>query len=107
MDWKFENGRIYSIDENNKLMAETTYSFLGNGEVDIDHTFVNPALRGKGVAGTMMEVVAKYLLDNGLKAVASCSYANAWLKKHRESYPDIISENIDDYYPACKIDGKH
>jgi len=106
VDWKFGSGRIYSIDENNGLLAETTFSFLENGEVDIDHTYVNPSLRGKGVAGTMMEVVAKYLRENGLKAAASCSYANEWLKKHRESYPDIISENIDDNHPACKIDGK-
>lgn len=109
MEWKYEDGRIYSVDEKNELLAETTFVNKGNGEVDIDHTYVNPALRGQGVAGSMMEVVAKYLLEHGLKASASCSYANAWLKKHREMYPDIMSKGLDDddYYPACRIDGKH
>ena len=109
MEWKYEDGRIYSVDEKNELLAETTFVNKGNGEVDIDHTYVNPALRGQGVAGSMMEVVAKYLQERSLKASASCSYANSWLKKHKEQYPDIISKNLDDddYYPACRIDGKH
>lgn len=95
MNWKYENGRIYSTNENNELEAETTYIFKENGEIIIDHTFVNPALRGQNVAGTMMEVVSKYLRENGLKASATCPYANAWLIKHRDACADIISNDID------------
>ena len=107
MNWKYENGRIYGVDENNELMAETTFVFKENGEINIDHTYVNPVLRGKGMAGEMMEVVAKYLKENGLKSSATCSYANTWLRKHRESYPDIISEDLDEDIISCKIDGRH
>lgn len=107
MNWKYENGRIYSLNENNELMAETTFVFKANGEVDIDHTYVNPLLRGKGIAGKMMEVVAEYLRKESLKATATCSYANAWLKKHRELYSDIISEDIENEDVSCKIDGNH
>lgn len=107
MNWKFENGRIYSVDENNELMAETTFISKGNGQVVIDHTFVNPVLRGQGVAGQMMEVVANYLRENGLKASATCSYANSWLKKNRQPFSDIISEDLDNDVAACKIGGTH
>jgi predicted GNAT family acetyltransferase len=107
MDWKYEDGRIYSVDQNNELMAETTFYFKENGEVDIDHTYVNPALRGQGIAGKMMEVVAGYLKEKGLRASATCSYANLWLKQHRETYRGIISEEIDDDPLICKINGKH
>lgn len=93
MDWKYENGRIYSVNEKDELMAETTFNFKEDGDVDINHTYVNPALRGQGAAGKMMEVVAEYLRKNGLKATATCSYANSWLKKHSESYSDIISKD--------------
>jgi hypothetical protein len=55
----------------------------------------------------MMEVVAEYLRKESLKATATCWYANTWLKKHRESYSDIISEYFEDEAIACKIDGKH
>lgn len=95
MNWTYENGRIYSVGENDELMAETTFVANGDGAVEIDHTYVNPVLRGQGVAGAMMEVVAAYLRESGLKASASCTYANAWLNKHRESYSDILSEDFD------------
>ncbi|WDC83439.1 GNAT family N-acetyltransferase [Caloramator sp. mosi_1] len=107
MNWKYENGRIYSVDEKGELMAETTFVLKDNGEVDIDHTYVNPVLRGQGVASKMMEVVAEYLREKDLKATASCSYANSWLQKHKEQYADIISKDLDNEVIACKIGGKH
>lgn len=106
MIWKYEKERIYSVDESNELMAETTFIFKENGEVDIDHTYVSPLLRGQGIAGDMMKVVAEYLKEKGLKASATCSYANIWLKRHKDLYSEIISKDIDDVI-ACKIDGKH
>ncbi|KJR45954.1 hypothetical protein UF75_3666 [Desulfosporosinus sp. I2] len=107
MDWNYDNGRIYSTDENGELMCETTFIRKENGDVDIDHTYVNPVLRGKGVAGKMMEVVAEYLRKEGFKATATCSYANIWLKRHEKQYPDILSEDTYGQAVACKIDGKH
>jgi len=107
MDWTYENGRIYSVNDKNELMAETTFVYKENGEVDIDHTYVNPVLRGQGVAGIMMELAAQYIREKGLRATASCSYANAFLKKHREEYADILSKDLDCEAPVCKIDGKH
>ncbi len=107
MDWKYEDGRIYSEDEKGELMAETTFDYKDNGEINIDHTYVNPILRGHGVAGKMMLVVADYLKKEGFKATATCSYANIWLKKNEGLYFDIISKDIDDELLACKINGKH
>lgn len=88
MIWKFENNRIYSLDEDNNLMAETTFVFKGK-EVNIDHTYVHPSLRGQGIAGKMMEIVVGYIREQNLKVTASCSYANTWLKRHRDLYTDI------------------
>lgn len=107
MDWKYEDGRIYSIGESGELMAETTFVRKENGVIDIDHTYVNPILRGQGVADKMMVVVAEYLQKEGLKATATCSYANIWLKRNEELYSDIISKDIGDQAVACKINGKH
>ena len=95
------------MDEKDELMAETTYVSKDNGEVDIDHTYVNSVLRGQGIAGKMMGIVASYLRENGFKATATCSYANTWLKNHKDEYSDIISKDIDNEAAACKIDGKH
>lgn len=94
MNWNYENGRVFSVGENDELMAEATYVPVDNGTVDIDYTYVNPVLRGQGVAGQMMEAVAEQLRKDGLKAVASCSYANTWLSRHREQYSDVVSDKI-------------
>ena len=95
MIWNYEPGRVYYVDETNTCLAEATFVFLDNRTVDINHTYVDPSLRGQGVAGELMEAVALQLRQDGLKAVASCSYANAWLNKHRDSYADVISDNLD------------
>ena len=34
MDWKYENGRIYSTDEKGELMCEATFIRKENGEMD-------------------------------------------------------------------------
>ena len=107
MEWIFEEGRIYSLGQDHELMAEATYVMQEDGEVDIDHTYVNPVLRGQGIAGKMMVVVADFIRQKGWKTVASCSYANAWLKNNYEVYADIISDKIDDNAIACRVDGKH
>ena len=95
MKWIDEPGRVYGVDETNTCVAEATYVFLDENTVDIDHTYVDPALRGQGVSGEMMVAVAQRLRKDGLKAVASCTYANVWLNKHRDSYPDVISDDLD------------
>ena len=107
MNWKYENGRIYSTNENDELMCETTFTRKENGEMDINHTYVNPVLRGQDVAAKMMVVVAENFRKEGLKTTATCSYANIWLKRHKKLYPDILSEDMSDQAVACKIDGKH
>ena len=107
MNWKYEDRRVYATDEKGELMCEATFVRKENGELDIDHTYVNASLRGQGMAGEMMVVVAEYLRKKGLKASATCSYANIWLKRHEELYSDILSKDIDDEAAACKINAKH
>jgi predicted GNAT family acetyltransferase len=107
MNWTFADGRIIGTNEKGEVMAETTYVYTDNGAVDIDHTYVNPLLRGQGVADKMMTVVANHLREKGLKAAASCSYANLWLRKNEKDYADIISEALSGQSLACRIDGIH
>lgn len=106
MDWKYQEKRIYSVDDKNELMAEVTFEYEKD-KINIDHVYVNPILRGKGVAGEAMEVVVDYLRKNNLKATATCSYANTWFKKNMETYKDVISEDINNETVACKIGSRH
>lgn len=92
MEFQFTEGRIYNIDERQELMAQVTYLVRADKEVDIDHTFVNPVLRGQGIGNVIMEATALYFREKGWKTTASCSYANNWLQKNREAYRDILSD---------------
>jgi uncharacterized protein len=107
MDWKHEEGRFYSTNDEGQVMAEVTYVRKGNGCIDIDHVYVDPSLRGQGAAGETMKVVADYIRKQGLKATATCSYANAWFQKNEKEYSDIISSDMSNQALACKIDSKH
>ncbi len=107
MIWKYEEGRIYSTDEDGRLMSEANYVHRDENEIDIEHVYVDPNLRGQGVAGQTMLTVVEYLRDHGMKATASCSYANTWFQKNAEAYSDVIAQNMTNQPAACRIDGKH
>lgn len=46
------------------------------------HTEVPEIMRGKGIAGALVEKAFKYLETNGFKMRAYCPYVQAYLKKH-------------------------
>ncbi len=94
MIWKYEEGRIYSTDEDGRLMAEANYVRQNNNEINIERVYVDPNLRGQGVAGQIMSAVAEYLRENGLKATASCPYAKTWFQKNESRYSDIIAKGM-------------
>ncbi len=107
MNCRFEENRITAVDESGEMMAKADFRFVSDGVVDITHVYSNPELRGNGVAGRLMEAAVEYLRNNGLKAVASCSYANSWLQKNMDRCSDVIADGNDELPKACRIDGEH
>ncbi len=91
MEFQITEGRIFYLDEQQAVLAEATYAPVRAGVVDINHTYVSPVLRGQGIAGQLMELLANELRKQNLKAVASCSYAEVWLERNRAAYADIIA----------------
>lgn len=55
---------------------------LESGRLIITHTIIDPALRGRGLAGQMVEHVLAWLVPQGLQLVAACSYAAQYLQRH-------------------------
>lgn len=88
MEIKKEKNRV-SILIDGKIMAFATFPDLEDGVVVINHTMVNPSLRGKGVASKLMEAVVEVLKDTNRKCRTSCSYAASWFEKHSE-YNDLL-----------------
>lgn len=57
---------------------------LRDGRLLIRHVETPPALRGGGVASTLMEGIVAHARAQGLKLTPLCSYAAAWMKRHPE-----------------------
>ena len=77
-----ENKTTYMV--NDVVMGEVDYPYINKDTVNITHTFVDNSLRGQGIADKLMTKVFKYLSENNLKVVCTCSYAVSWLEKHPE-----------------------
>ena len=107
MNCKYEENKIFADDDNGDLMATADFCSVGNGVIDITHVYANPALRGQGVAGQLMEVMVEYMRKNSLKAIASCSYANSWLQKNIDRCSDVVVSGNEELPKACKINGQH
>ena len=83
MRFERETGRIFARDESGKLLAEVTFPDR-DGAAEIDHTFVDPSLEGRGVAGQLLQAAADALRAEGRKVRPTCSYAVRWFEKHPE-----------------------
>ena len=59
MEYITEKNRIYSKDSDGSIIAEVTFPEVECGIYNINHTFVDTSLRGKGVAGKLVELAIK------------------------------------------------
>ena len=67
--------------------------YIMRGEVLIlPHVEADPAMRGKGAAGRLMEGVVAQARAAGLKIMPTCSYAAAWMRRHSEEQ-DLLVQN--------------
>ena len=91
MNFQQKNGRIWAENEEGRLVAEITFPEVRRGVVNIDHTFVDPSLRGQGAAGKLAQAAADQIRARGMKAVLTCSYAQKWFGDHPGQH-DLLAE---------------
>lgn len=84
MNFVHNENQIALYSETGDLLAEITFPNIDENTVDVNHTFVDSSLRGQGIAGKLMQELVGELEEKGLKAVATCSYAQGWFEKHAE-----------------------
>ena len=79
----------FVIKKDGERVAEMTYSAEDGNVININHTHVDPSLRGQGVAEQLLDAAAEFARGSGKRVTATCPYA---LKKLREndSYSDIF-----------------
>jgi len=89
MDFIYEDNKIYLNNESGNMIAEVTFPKEGKDTVNINHTFVDDTLRGKGIASMLMKACAEKLKRENKKATLTCSYAIKWFEQNEE-YSDIL-----------------
>lgn len=60
-----------------------------DGAIAIVHTGVPPEIGGRGIAAELMKAALDFARAAGLKVAPRCSYAAAYVKRHRE-YDDLL-----------------
>ena len=72
-------------------MLYVNYVLQDEGKVmDMVHTFVPPAGRGKGLAGIVCEAAFAHCRKNGLKAKPSCTYISGRFLQKNPQYNDLV-----------------
>lgn len=81
---KHDEAKCLFYMEADGLTAYAEYRLTDDGGLDILHTVVPKPLEGKGIAALLVKTAYDYALRNGLHPVATCAYAEIWLKRHPE-----------------------
>ena len=77
MNYRIFDNRIEYI-ENGEILGEINFEEIKKGIFDINHTFVNEKLRGKGIGKKLVELAKKEIEKRNGKILASCSYAKKY-----------------------------
>lgn len=85
MELIHETTRVYALNEDGRLVAEITFPMTAPGVYTIDHTFVDPSLRGQGTASQLVQAALEQIKANGGQVEATCSYAVRWLEQHPQN----------------------
>ncbi len=67
-------GGAFYIERDGVRIAEMTYRRTRPGQVLVDHTEVDPVLRGRGVARQLLDALVTWARGSGTRVTASCSY---------------------------------
>ncbi len=81
------------------------YELVDDKTIDLYRTFVDPALRGKGIADELLRCVVDYAKENEMKIKPSCSYAVTFFRRNSE-YKWILSDETDlNTEGSCRLPG--
>lgn len=89
LDIRHVEGEGFFVDENGKRIAELTYRRVAEKQVLADHTWVDPSLRGRGVARQLLDALVAWARASGTTVVPVCSYVVAEARRDR-SLDDVM-----------------
>ena len=66
------------------------YRELAGRVLDLDHTFVPPALRGGGIASQLAEHALRYAREQGYRVIPSCPFVASFIERHPQ-HRDLLA----------------
>lgn len=71
--------------------AVVEYGRPDDGTIDLFRTYTPEALRGRGLAGRIVEAALEYARTEGLVVVPTCPYVARFIEKHDE-YQGLVAD---------------
>ncbi|WP_439520907.1 GNAT family N-acetyltransferase [Hydrogenophaga sp.] len=81
----------FVILRDGRRIAEMTYTRTNPSLVVVDHTFVDPSLRGQGVARQLQDAMVAWARENDTKVVPVCSYVQVQFDRD-PSIRDVLAQ---------------
>ena len=78
---------VFFLERDGRRVAELTYSLSGDRAL-VDHTYVDPALRGGTIAPSLVEAAVRWARAENRKIVPLCSYVRSVFARSR-AYDDV------------------
>jgi len=82
MQFLTEYSKVSCIDDSGKEVGKVTFPEKEKGVFEIDHTFVDECMQGKGIAARLVQFAINDINMRGGVVTASCSYAKRYIEKN-------------------------
>ena len=76
-----ENKRFVIYTDGKEAFVEYR---LDENEINLYHTFTNPALRGKGLAALVVRAALEFAKEKNLNVIPTCSYVQLFIQRNDE-----------------------
>ncbi len=83
-----KNGMFY-VQQDNKTLAEMTYTWIGSVGIIIGHTEIDDTLAGKGIGEEMVSKAVNFARQKGIRIIPYCKFAKAVFDKVKE-FKDVL-----------------
>jgi len=84
------NKGAFVIDGDGKRLATMTYSVAGDDMIIIDHTEVDPSLRGTGAGQALVAAAVAWARDSSRRILPLCPFARSVFERTPE-YADVLT----------------
>lgn len=82
-------GQFYIEDNAGRAIASLVYTYKSKDVIVIEHTEVDPSLKGQGIGSELVESSVDFARNEQLKILPLCEYADSVFKKNK-AYSDVL-----------------